>query len=64
MVVRQIAHLKLPLPRAIGFKICKSLQYPAHYSNLPSQSVIALDDFESPAAMGKYLRDLVKDKVR
>ncbi|KAF8362013.1 fut-3 [Pristionchus pacificus] len=31
--------------------------------NLPSQSVIALDDFESPAAMGKYLRDLVKDKA-
>ncbi|GMR38508.1 hypothetical protein PMAYCL1PPCAC_08703, partial [Pristionchus mayeri] len=31
--------------------------------NLPSQSVIALDDFESPEAMGKYLRDLVKDKA-
>ncbi|GMT16948.1 hypothetical protein PFISCL1PPCAC_8245, partial [Pristionchus fissidentatus] len=32
-------------------------------ANLPSQSVIALDDFESPEAMGKYLRDLVKDKA-
>lgn len=50
--------------QAIVSDICESLPYNFRYSNLPSQSVIALDDFESPAAMGKYLRDLVKDKVR